>query len=120
MKNFWVRQRMTRAVYYRCSDKGRDLSLYRLFSINWIIAKGYLERYAFRRSVRTSVKVKYEISLDMMQILGFGLAIRKNMPSLSKRAIIPLRKDRWNFSSYCILNSLAWRCLTNPYYAPPS
>src|SRR5665213_1126314 len=105
MKNYWDRLPMTRVAYYQCSGKEQDLRHCKLYLISSTIRNGSMERYAYRRFVRISARVKYEISLGMMRMKDFGQAIVKSMPLLSKRVTIQRHKDKLNFSNFYILKN---------------
>src|SRR5271154_2642407 len=103
MKNYWDQQRMINLEYYLCYVKEQDSQHCKPYSTSLITHNACMEKYGSKPFVKTLVKVKSVISLDMMPTLDFGHHTLKNMQSLSKKVTILQLKDKWNCNSSCTL-----------------
>src|ERR1700684_2761368 len=107
MKNFWDRPPTISLEYFQCFDREQLLRHFKLYLINSTIRRDYTERLDWRRFVRTSAKVKFEISSAMTQTQDSGAAIHRSMQLLSKKVTIVQLSDRWNFSNFFTSKRLA-------------
>src|ERR1700683_512550 len=120
MKNFWALRPMIRVESYLCLDRVLDLLHCKLSSTNWIILSACMEKYGCKPSVRTSVKVKYVISLATMQIQDSGQPIAKNTALQSRKVTIALHKSKLSLHNYYTSKSSEWVSLTSRFFEQPS
>src|SRR5579863_1858652 len=104
MKNFWAQRLMINLEFCQCSGKELVLRHYKPYLTSLITPNGFMGKYVSSPFEKTSLRVRYGISLVMMQIPDFGHLTVRNIPLQSKKVTILQHKGKRSFNNYFTLN----------------